>query len=212
MRDIPMFTTEYGVASLILREIPYRQEAYIRLRDTAFPEEFLHECVQFCRMAGAERIYATGHAFLETYPLHTSIWKMQRPMDGLPETDAMTIPVTEQTLQRWRELYNDAMADVPNASYMDQKDAKEMLSRGDGYFVHRNGQLLGIGMAAVDTVKAVVASKPGCGRDVLLALTHALSGEQIFLEVASKNTRAIRLYERLGFITTAELSCWYIVS
>ena len=211
MRDIPMFTTEYGVASLVLREIPYRQEAYIRLRDTAHPEEFLAECVQFCHMAGAEKIYATGHAWLEIYPLHTAVWRMQRSMDGLLDTDAMTFPVTEQTLQRWRKLYNDAMANVPNASYMDEKDANEMLSRGDGYFVHRDGQLLGIGMAAVDTVKAVVACQAGCGQDVLLALTHALSGEQVVLEVASENICAVRLYERMGFIKTAEVSRWYNV-
>ena len=31
MKDIPAFTTENGIASLILREIPYREEAYIRI-------------------------------------------------------------------------------------------------------------------------------------------------------------------------------------
>lgn len=211
MRDIPVFSTEYGVASLALREIPYRGEAYIRIRDTAFPEEFLQECVSFCRMAGAEKIYATGHDSLHKFPLYTSIIRMQRPMDNLPETDAMTVPVTEQTLSRWQELYNAAMADVPNASYMDSKDAREMLVRGDGYFVHRNGELLGIGIAADETVQAVIACKKGSGRDVLLALTHALWGGQIFLEVASTNTRALQLYDRMGFTQTAELSRWYNV-
>ena len=211
MRDIPMFSTEYGVASLVLREIPYRGEAYIRIQDTAFPEEFLQECVSFCRMAGAEKIYATGHAFLHKYPLHTSIIRMQRSMDNLPETDAMTVPVTEQTLTRWQELYNAGMTDVPNAAYMDRKDANEMLKRGDGYFVHRDGELLGIGIAADETIQAVIACKKGSGRDVLLALTHALWGEQIRLEVASTNTRALRLYDRLGFIQTSELSRWFHV-
>lgn len=211
MRDIPMFSTEYGVASLILREIPYRQEAYVRIQDTAYPEEFLQECVSFCRMAGAEKIYATNHDHLHKYPLYTAVWVMQRPMDNLPETDAMTFPVTEQTLDRWQELYNQAMAGVPNAAYMDKKDAQEMLNRGDGYFVHRDGELLGIGIAAAETIHAVIACKPGSGQDVLLALTHALTGEQIILQVASANGRALRLYERLGFIKTAELSRWYQV-
>ena len=39
MRDFPVFTTEYGVASLILKEVPYRQEAYIILQATEAPEE-----------------------------------------------------------------------------------------------------------------------------------------------------------------------------
>lgn len=211
MRDIPVFTTEYGVASLVLREIPYRQEAYIRIQDTAYPEEFLQECVSFCRMAGAQKIYATGHEYLQKFPLHTKVLQMVRSMDGLPETDAMTMPVTEQTLETWRGLYNEAMAGVPNASYMDQADAKAMFDRGDGYFVHRDGELLGIGIAASDRIQAIAAAKRGAGRDVLLALTHALSGEQIYLEVASENIRAVRLYERLGFLKTKELSVWYDV-
>ena len=39
MRDFPFFTTEYGVSSLVLKEIPYRSEAYIRILD-AQPEHF----------------------------------------------------------------------------------------------------------------------------------------------------------------------------
>ena len=211
MRDIPMFTTENGVASLILREIPYRGEAYIRVQDTVCPKELLEECVSFCRIAGAEKIYATGHDHLQNYPLHTKVLRMMRAIDGLPETDALTMPVMEQTLERWREIYNDAMKPVDNASYMDTRQAKKLLQEGNGYFVHRNGELLGIGIASDDTIHAVVSVKPGAGQDVLSALTHALFSENIILEVASTNTRAIGLYERLGFIKTAELSAWYQV-
>ena len=58
MRDIPMFTTEYGVASLVLKEIPYRQEAYICILATEQPRELLDECISFCRVCGAEKIFA----------------------------------------------------------------------------------------------------------------------------------------------------------
>ena len=74
MRDFPIFTTDYGVSSLILREIPYRQEAYIHIQDVQ-PDGFadhLKECVSFCRMAGAERIFARGHEMLADYPQHMS--------------------------------------------------------------------------------------------------------------------------------------------
>ena len=54
MKDIDLFTTEYGIASLILKEIPYKGEAYIRLRETQQPELLLQECVRFCRRCGAE--------------------------------------------------------------------------------------------------------------------------------------------------------------
>ena len=56
MKDFPCFATDDGVASLILKEIPYRQEAYIRFQDVQPGRfaPFLQECVSFCRMAGAE--------------------------------------------------------------------------------------------------------------------------------------------------------------
>ena len=67
MKDFPFFTTEYGVASLVLKEIPYKGEAYITLRDAQPGQEaeLLAECVSFCRMAGAEKILAAGHSVLE---------------------------------------------------------------------------------------------------------------------------------------------------
>ena len=33
MRDFPIFTTEYGVSSLTLKEIPYKKQAFICIRD-----------------------------------------------------------------------------------------------------------------------------------------------------------------------------------
>lgn len=211
MRDIPVFTTKTGVASLTLKEIPYRAEAYIRIQDTWEPEAFLKECRDFCRAVGAERIYASGHTFLEAYPLYTAIWRMSRLREGFPETDAALFPVQEQTLEQWRALYNEKMRSVPNASYMTMADAQRQNANGNAYFVHRGDILLGIGIAAGDRIDSVIAALPGAGQDVLLALNHALSGEQITLEVASANTRAIHLYERLGFLKTAELSHWYLV-
>lgn len=212
MQNIPVFSTEFGVGSLILREIPYKGAAYVRVQDTACPKEFIEECAGFCRMAGAEKIYAVGHPYLENYPFHTAVWRMTRPLEGLPDTDAALLPVTDQTLARWLEIYNQRMAKVDNSAFKNSADGKELLKRGDGYFVHRGETLLGIGIAAGDTLDAVISVIPGAGKDVLLALCHALSGEQAVLEVASTNAPAIRLYERLGFLKTAELSRWYKIS
>ena len=39
MRNIPVFTTEFGVASLILKEIPYKGTAYVRLQSSLYPEK-----------------------------------------------------------------------------------------------------------------------------------------------------------------------------
>ena len=69
MKDIPVFATEYGIASLVLKEIPYQSAAYVTVRDSLEPERLLEECIGFCRACGADRIYATGHSELESRPL-----------------------------------------------------------------------------------------------------------------------------------------------
>ena len=129
--------------------------------------------------------------------------------DVIPETDAALFPVTEQTLPRWLELYRKKMRNVPNAAYMTDADGKEMLKRGDGYFIHKNGTLMGIGIAAGETIDLVASVQQGAGRDIVCALNHALFCERIILDVASTNEKAINLYESLGFIKSAELSKWY---
>ena len=147
MKDFPFFTTEYGVASLVLKEIPYREEAYIILRDVqpgAFGD-MLKECVSFCRMAGAERIYAAGHEGVESYPLHTAVVEMRGPARVDPEKLESLFPVTEATVTQWRTLYNEKMRTVDNAATMTAYDEKEIVSSGGAYFVHRDGDLLGIG-------------------------------------------------------------------
>lgn len=211
MKDIPMFTSEYGVASLFLREIPYRGRAHIKLQSSQEPEKLLEECVAFCRACGAEWIDAAGDPCLEKYPLITALVSMQCSRGLLPGTDACLFPMTEQTMQRWLDICNDRMANVPNAAYLDAKDGRDLLQKGSAYFVHKNGELLGIGIAAGDFIDTVIAVQPGAGETVVLALNSVLTGDTARLMVAEANTRAVRLYERLGFVKVKELSRWYLV-
>lgn len=209
MRDIPIFTTENGVGSLVLREIPYKAAAYIKIQDVSDAEGFLEECISFCKAAGAEKIYASGHRCLRSYPLYTTILEMGMDREDMPETDACLLPVAQQTLETWRKIYNGRMEQVPNAAYMSGEDAKQMLSRSDGYFVYKEGCMIGIGIAGAEKIDAVIAVKSGMGADVLSALSRALSQEKISLEVASANIPALRLYEKLGFHRVREISRWY---
>ena len=209
MKDIPVFATEYGIASLVLKEIPYQSAAYVTVRDSLEPERLLEECIGFCRACGADRIYATGHSELESRPLYTSMWQMQCSLEALPDTDAALWPVQENTLRQWQQIYNDKVRNLPNGAWMTDADARKMIDKGDGYFIHRGETLLGIGRASGDTIDWVASLQPGAGRDVLLALSHAITEETVLLTVASVNIKAVKLYENLGFLKNKELSRWF---
>lgn len=211
MKDIPVFTTEYGVASLILREIPYQQTAYIRIQSSLEPEKLMEECVGFCRMVGAERIYAMGDPYLEKYPFHTAMYRMTGHRESIGDTDAALWPVQEHTADEFQRIFNAKAPSVPNGAWMTDQDTKEMLSKGEGYFVHRGNTLLGIGRVYEGELRFVASVYPGAGADVVKALCHAITEDTVELIVASTNLKALKLYESLGFLRNTELSRWYRV-
>jgi len=214
MKDFPFFTTDFGVASLVLKEIPYREEAYITLLDAQPGQEaeLLKECVAFCRMAGGEKIYASGHEMLESYPLHCAVLEMR----GIAWVDREKVknlfPVTEATVKQWRDIYNEKMRSVDCAATQRAFDESEIVNSGGAYFVHHEGELLGIGWLRDTELLAVCAAKSGTGERVMHTLMSLVEGEAMTLEVASTNTRAIRLYEKLGFIKVREVKRWYSLS
>lgn len=209
MKDIPMFPTEYGVASLILKEIPYRAEAYIRIQDA--PEQtiglLLEECAGFCKACGADRIYWTG-AETEQSPARVLL-KMQGTAQVYQQLVEQIFPVTEQTVGRWREIYNERMKQVPQARTLTFFDEKELLESYGTYFIHHCGELLGIGWLEDTQLLAMAAAKPGAGERVLHTLMSLVEGATVTLQVAASNERAIRLYERAGFLKVGEVSRWY---
>ena len=211
MQDFPMFTTEYGVASLILKEVPYRQEAYIIIQSTEQPVELLKECVSFCLMVGAEKIYARGHEILETYPIHCDIYEMRGSVDVEEEKVENLWPVTEETIGSWRQFLNKQMRPIDNAGTLDKKSEKEILEQGGAYFVHKAGKLLGAGWLVGEELMIIAAAEKGTGDRVFHTLLSATSPEQVHLQVASTNVRAIRFYEKMGMVKTAELRRWYRV-
>ena len=208
MKNIPIFDTENGVATLILREIPYTRKAYVRLQSVSDFEKMVEECRAFCRMCGADKIYATGHEGLEGYPYHTAMVEMRCCTDALPQTDACLFPVQEHTLEAFTRIYNEKMKAVPNSAWMDNEEGKRMLQIGDGYFVHRDGALIGIGRVEAGMIRVVAATVSGGGREVVAALAP-LAGETAAVEVATENRKAMALYESLGFSAVREISRWY---
>lgn len=211
MKDFPMFTTEYGVASLILKEVPYRQEAYVIIQSTQQPKELLEECISFCRVVGAERIYARGHEFVESCPLHCAIYEMRGQVTVDERKIANLWPVTPENIGVWRDFLNSRMKGIDNAGTLEKSGEKEILDLGGAYFVHRSGELLGAGWIVDGELMLIAAAEKGMGEQVLHTLLSAAASEEIRLQVVSTNERAIGFYEKMGLIKTAELRRWYRV-
>ena len=211
MKDFPVFTTDWGVSSLILREIPYRAEAYIHIQDIQPEgfEEHLKECAAFCRMAGADRVYATGTQLLQAYPEYMSVYEMRGMAWVNPEKMVNLFPVTEQTVGRWRGLMNERLRGVDNAATLTAFDEKKIVQSGGAYYIHRSGELLGLGWMEDTKLLLVAAVKPGAGETVMHSLMSLVEGADMTIEVASTNDRAIRLYEKLGFMKIREVVKWY---
>ena len=211
MKDFPVFTTEYGVASLFLKEIPYKEKAYIVIQSSEQPEELLKECISFCRICGAEEVFASGHEYLEQYPLHTIIYEMQ----GQVQVDEGKVehlwPVTKETVGQWREICNRRMHDIDNSATLEAWDEQEILETGDAYFVHHSGELLGIGWVRDGELLELASVVPGAGERIVHTMMSLIPEQVLKLQVVSTNTRAISLYERLGFIKTAEKFRWFRV-
>lgn len=207
MKDIPIFDTEYGVGSLALQEVSHRQEAYITVGAVSDGARFLQEAAGFCTAVGAEAVYATGHPSVEKYPHYNTVLLLAAARESLESTDACLFPVTEETAEKWRQLYNEKFRKVPNAATITQKDMKNLMH--SCYFVHRQGQMIGIGKADGDRIGAIASFVPGGGKAVVLALAHALVEDRVTIEVASANPKAFKLYESLGFLPVQERIKWY---
>ncbi len=211
MKDIPAFTTENGVASLSLQQIPYTGIAHIKIHSSAALPAFLNDCVGFCCAVGAKQVLACGHSDLEQYPIYTRILTMQMP---IPENvdQACLFPVTEKTLANWLEIYNESMKNVPNASFLSKRTGEPILQKNSAYFVHDNGALLGIGLVEDDKILAVASCKKGAGERVMCTLFGAICGDTVKLEVAENNLPAMKLYRRMGFVITGVQNSWFDIT
>ena len=60
MKDIPLFTSDCGLATLILREIGWSGSAYVLVRSVwnGRVAGLLDECARFCRAVDAKQIFA----------------------------------------------------------------------------------------------------------------------------------------------------------
>lgn len=209
MKNIPVFTTEHGVASLILDQISFNGAAYIRIQSSAEQNAFVKECLDFCKAVGADSVYMTGIAVPQDHMGAFSLIIMERKRSGLAAVSLDVIPVCKSNMDYFKSVYNEKMRNIPLASAMSSKDLDAVIQQKNGYLLYENGDLLGIGIADDGWIRSIIAVKRGAGERILLALNQLLHGDTVRVELVDANIRAKRLYDRLGFRVSETIETWY---
>ena len=200
MKDIPLFTGSHGMASLILREIPYRGEAYVHLR-AAFDsqEALIRECVSFCRMAGAERTYVSGQGDFSGYPVYAKLVWRSILCRNLPKTTAIAVPTDDTAL--WLRLYREKFKSVPAANSCPEPKGL--------YFIEQDGERIGLGQLEGNCLRSVASLQKGKGAGCVCAMAALCENETLTLLCAEENLPAVRLYDKLGFFRENVQEVWY---
>lgn len=201
MKDFPLFPCAHGMASLVLCEIPYRQEAYIIVRSvTTSLKKLLEECAAFCRSAGAHRIYVSGEGDFSAYPVYAHLTDRSLPKAALPATEARALLTTAQ---EWTDLYNLRFRQVHAAkTYLQTPE--------NAYFIYDGERRIGLGQQIDGELAAVASLERGRGQDCVAALGREIPGEHICLLCAEENLPATRLYDRMGFSRDGLRRVWYL--
>ena len=215
MKNIPMFTSSYGLATLILKEIAWNGRAYVLVRSVWNDQiaALLDECRSFCRAVGAEEIYASWDA--EELPAEHA-WDMidmACPKSALP-APRQTVELeqaTPETAEDYLRIYNQCFRDVPAAASYDRKSLEPLYGEDLIWLAKVRGQYAAVAEISKEGLEgiAVLPEFRGLGYDLALTVLPMVPRKTVQLKTATVNERAIRLYERLGFVRTGVISRWW---
>lgn len=205
MKDLPVFTCADGMASLIFREIPSREEGYVLLR-SVFTNvgALVRSCAEMCRAAGAARVFCSGSVDLSAYPVHARLLERSIETARLPETEAVAVPIRPDEAGRWAALHDERFAAVPAAAHC--------VNTENAHWVMLNGECIGLGRFRGARLEAFATFVRGKGRDCLCATAAAMRTPTVTLLCAAENTPAMRLYDRLGFSEGTPREIWHAVT
>ncbi len=217
MKNIPVFTSSYGIATLILREIPWNRTAYVLIQSVWNDQKaaLLEECKGFCRAVGAEQIYASWE--LEALPAEPAweMWRMSRKKAGLPRSEkpAALEALTKGNSGEYLRIYNACFRQVPCAASYDQTSLEPLYGEEVAWLAKVDGVYAGVAEISKTGLEgiAVLPEYRGLGYELALAVLPMVPSAELRLKVASTNLRAISLYERLGFTQTGVEKRWWML-
>ncbi len=215
MRNIPIFTAEHGLASLILREIPYSGSAYVILRAVWNRQTaaLLAECRQFCQAAGAEAVFASQEQTELPAQHGYDILELSRPRAGLPlpQEPVELEHLCEDNAPAYLDIYNQCFRSVPGAASYDREDMHRLLGKNLAFLARRDGRYAAVAELGEGSLAglAVLPEFHGLGHDWTLTVLSRLETPVLKLRVASTNARAMALYKRLGFAESQVVSRWW---
>lgn len=219
MKDIPVFTSEFGIATLILSEIPYKRRAYVVARSAQEGKlpALLEECRAFCVAAGAESVCATVREEIEI-PVdflphaHDMLWLYAvRNSIIVPFEPVELVTVDDTNGAEFLRSYNMLFYDVPNSATYTDEDLRRIAEQGRAYLALVDGEIAGIGEVIGNEICSigVLPSHQGLGERLMRTLVETIHDDIIKLQVSTANPRAKRLYERMGFGGAELISQWY---
>lgn len=213
MKDIPIFTGAHGIATLVLKEIPWSGCGYVLVRSVwTDAAAFLEECLGFCRACGAQQVYASWEMAELPAPHAYDMVALQMKKSELPQGTPLDLQaLTKENSEAFLQTYHACFQQVPNAASYGKKDVARLLGEETAYLVFRDGICAAIAELSREGLEAVgvLPQFRGMGYDLTRTVLEMVPSVTLKLKTASTNTRALQLYERLGFRRTGILSRWW---
>jgi len=118
-----------------------------------------------------------------------------------------------ETINKLQKQFDKRFGDIAvEKKYLTEEQVEALLKKQGNPYMQFLEVLLDSEKASISEIETEFAAfQKGMGERVFHSLLSVTCPEQLRLEVVSTNQRAIRFYEKMGMLKTAELRRWYCV-
>ena len=164
-------------------------------------------------MAGAEQIFASwGTEDLPgTHSYDLIAMTCEKAALPVPRRPVTLEPLTPENGGDYLAVYNRCFREVPGAATYGQRDLKRLYDTDCAFLVRQDGSAAAVAEICEEGLEgiAVLPQFRGLGFDLAATVLQMVPSVTVRLKVASTNSRAIALYERLGFVRETIVSRWW---